>query len=212
MPVTGKNYLPVFCNVIWSIDRYDFKLKSKFSNVETGMNNEHTDPASSLCEERVFSRLFHEHLQSVYRTIFYRCGNTALSEDLAQEAFTRLWQRCAEVQPPKALAYVMRTATNLLLNHFQHQKVIFQHQNLPRSEPQVESPQFALETKEFEDRLASAIAALPEKQRVVFLLSRVDKKTYKEIANLLEISRQAVEKRIYNALQTLRREVSEKIR
>jgi len=46
---------------------------------------------------------------------------------------------------------------------------------------------------------------LPEKQRVVFLLSRIDKKTYKEIAGMLDISKQAVEKRIYNALDTLRK-------
>ena len=56
------------------------------------------------------------------------------------------------------------------------------------------------------------IADLPEKQRVVFLLSRIDKKTYKEIAEIVGISKQAVEKRMYNALDTLREVVSQRIR
>ena len=65
--------------------------------------------------------------------------------------------------------------------------------------------------KELKEELENAIADLPEKQRVVFLLSRIDKKTYKEIAEMLGISKKAVEKRMYNALDTLR-QVSKKIR
>jgi len=42
-------------------------------------------------------------------------------------------------------------------------------------------------------------------------MSRIDKKTYKEIAGILNISKQAVEKRIYNALGSLRK-ISHKIK
>ena len=81
----------------------------------------------------------------------------------------------------------------------------------PRSDRSNESPEYLLEEKEFKERLENAISALPEKQRVVFLMSRIDKKTYKEIAEILGISKQAVEKRIYNALDTLR-QISKKIK
>ena len=50
----------------------------------------------------------------------------------------------------------------------------------------------------------SAISDLPEGQREVFLLNRIDKKTYKEIAEMLDISVKAVEKRMNLALQDLR--------
>ena len=68
-----------------------------------------------------------------------------------------------------------------------------------------------MEEKELHAQIEAAISELPEKQRVVFLLSRIDKKTYKEIAEIIGISKQAVEKRIYNALDTLRK-VSKSIR
>ena len=86
------------------------------------------------------------------------------------------------------------------------------HQKQPQQQKTIQSPEFLLEEKEFKQKLEDTIADLPEKQRVVFLLSRIDKKTYKEIAEIVGISKQAVEKRMYNALDTLRAVVSEKIR
>ena len=53
--------------------------------------------------------------------------------------------------------------------------------------------------------LIDAIADLPENQRIVFLMNRLDKKTYKEIAELLDISVKAVEKRMHKALKELRK-------
>jgi len=70
-----------------------------------------------------------------------------------------------------------------------------------------ESPEFLLEEKEFMARLEKVIADLPEKQREVFLLSRIDKKKYSEISEILDISVKAVEKRMSQALITLREQI-----
>ena len=127
-----------------------------------------------------------------------------MAYDLTQEAFTRLWQNCASVLFNSAKGYVFKTANNLLLNQYQHQKVVLKFQQKPTTSHTNESPEFILEEKELKARLEAAITALPEKQRVVFLMSRIEKKTYKEIAGILGISKQAVEKRMYNALDALR--------
>ena len=55
------------------------------------------------------------------------------------------------------------------------------------------------------DKLQAAIAELSEAQREDFLLNRIDKKTYNEIAEMLDISVKAVEKRMHNALKQLRK-------
>ena len=68
-------------------------------------------------------------------------------------------------------------------------------------------PGFVMVESELKTRLEAAIAALPDKQRVAFLLSRIDNKTYQEIADLEGISTKAVEKRIYAALDKLRKVV-----
>jgi len=62
-----------------------------------------------------------------------------------------------------------------------------------------------MEEKEFMDKLQQTLAELPEGQREVFLLNRIDKKTYTQIAEMLDISVKAVEKRMHNALKHLRK-------
>ena len=170
-----------------------------------------TPKPGSVCEESTYTAIFKEYVQTLHNYLYYKTGNLSLAKDLTQEAFTRLWQNCASVVPESAKAYVFKTANNLLINEYNHQKVVLRFQNKPTSDSDIESPEFLLEQKELKEQLEAAIVALPEKQRVVFLMSRIDKKTYKEIAEVLGISKQAVEKRMYNALDTLRL-ISKKIK
>ena len=53
------------------------------------------------------------------------------------------------------------------------------------------------------------IEGLSEPQRIAFLLNRIEGKKHEEIAEMLGISRKAVEKRIYAALATLREKIGE---
>ena len=93
---------------------------------------------------------------------------------------------------------------NEFLNEVAHKKIVLQHQvHLAKSSTN-ESPEFLLEEKEFMLKLKTVISDLPEKQREVFLLSRIDKKKYSEISEIIGISVKAVEKRMSQALITLR--------
>lgn len=166
----------------------------------------------SLCEAATFTKIFQEYAQNLRNFLFYKTGNADLSDDLTQEAFTKLWQNCASVLPNSAKGYVFKTANNLLINQYNHQKVVLKYEGLPHTDRSNESPEYLLEEKEFRAKLENAIADLPEKQRVVFLMSRIDKMKYKEIAEALDISKKAVEKRMYLALDRLRQEVSSKIK
>jgi RNA polymerase sigma-70 factor (ECF subfamily) len=84
---------------------------------------------------------------------------------------------------------------------------VLKYNQIGRKEATNETPEFLLEEKEFLDKLQVAISDLKEGQREVFLLNRIDKKTYKEIAEMLEISVKAVEKRMHLALVQLREKV-----
>lgn len=165
----------------------------------------------SLCEESNYTKVFLEYAKTLRNYLFYKTGNVELSNDLTQEAFTKLWQNCASVLPNSAKGYVFKTANNLLINEYNHKKVVLKHENLPHTARSNETPEYLLEEKEFKAKLEIAIADLPEKQRIVFLMSRIDKMKYREIADMLGISKKAVEKRMYLALDKLR-QVSKKIK
>lgn len=168
-------------------------------------------PDKSLCEQQVYSKIFMEYSTTLFNYLYYKCGDAALAKDITQDAFLKLWQNCNKVNFITAKGYVFKTANNLLLNNFAKKKVHLKFQNLKKYQHSPESPAFVLEEKELYRQIEQAISDLPEKQRVAFLMSRIDKKTYKEIAGILNISKQAVEKRIYNALDSLRK-ISHKIR
>ncbi|MEC7264750.1 MAG: sigma-70 family RNA polymerase sigma factor, partial [Bacteroidota bacterium] len=67
-----------------------------------------------------------------------------------------------------------------------------------------ESPEYLMELNQFHEKLKNAIASLPQKEREVYLLSRVEKKTYAEIAEITGIGVKAVERRMSRALLGLR--------
>jgi RNA polymerase sigma-70 factor (ECF subfamily) len=70
-----------------------------------------------------------------------------------------------------------------------------------------QSPEYLFEEEEFKVKLQNAIASLTESQREVFLMNRIDGKKYREIAELLDISQKAVEKRMSAALKILKAQI-----
>ncbi len=164
------------------------------------------NPENNVCEERTFEKLFLEHSKSIFHFIYYKCGNEARSHDIVQESYTRLWENCAKVPFKNARAFLYRVANNLFLNEVKAQKVVLKY--APKSNPVTHvSPEYVLEEKEYEKKLQAAIGNLTEAQRTAFLLNRIDGKKYSEIAEMLNISVKAVEKRIHGALVNLRKEI-----
>ncbi|WP_298901126.1 RNA polymerase sigma factor [uncultured Psychroserpens sp.] len=163
---------------------------------------------TSMCDEKTYELFFKTHSQVFRNYIYYKCGDIQQAEDIVQDTFIKLWKNCAKVALEKAKSYMFTLANNAFLNQVAHKKVVLEYQKTIVNQQTNESPEFVLEEKEFLTKLNMAIADLPEKQRVVFLLSRIDKKKYREISELLGISVKAVEKRMSQALETLRKKIS----
>lgn len=165
------------------------------------------DEITGICKENIFSSFFKSHVKSLRNYLYYKFGNEDQAEDITQEAFIKLWQNCADVPLEKAKSYLYTIANNASLNVIAHQKVVLNYaKSSPNKESTNESPEFLLEEEQFKSKLLHAIEKLNEKQRVAFLMNRIDGKKYAEIAKELEISVKAVEKRIHLALIELRKE------
>lgn len=164
----------------------------------------------SVCDGIVFEQLYTSHSKSLYNFIYYKCGNQDQAEDLVQEAFIKMWNNCAKVIFEKAKSFLYTVANNLFLNEVAHKKVVLKYNQKPVNDSNIESPDFIMEEKEFMDKLQNAISDLTDGQREVFLLNRIDKKTYREIAEMLEISVKAVEKRMHGALVKMREKIGNK--
>lgn len=163
---------------------------------------------AGICEEMIFSDFFRSNAKTLRNYLFYKFGNEEQANDISQEAFVKLWENCSDVPLEKAKSFLYKVANNATLNQIAHQKVVLEYAKKENpSQHTNESPEFILEEEQFKKKLENAIQNLTESQRTAFLLNRIDGKKYSEIAEMLEISVKAVEKRIHGALVSLRQEI-----
>jgi len=161
----------------------------------------------NVCNENVYSKIYLEYATTIWNFIFFKCGNQDEADDLVQEAFIKLWNNCEKVPPEKAKSFLYKVVNNTFLNVVAHKKVILKHQTQYQHHNNDQSPQYIMEENEFKEKLQNAINNLTERQRTAFLLNRIEGKKYREIAEILDISVKAVEKRMSLALKALRSEI-----
>ncbi len=163
----------------------------------------------NVCDEQVFSQLYKKWSKDLYNFLYYKFGEKVNPEDKVQEAFIKLWKNCKETPPEKAKSFLFTVVSNLSLNEIKHQKVVLKFQEKKPKDYTNLTPEFMMEEKEYMAKFQNALGKLSEGQRTAFLLNRVEGKRHKEIAEMLGISRKAVEKRIYTALEKLRQDIEE---
>jgi RNA polymerase sigma factor (sigma-70 family) len=159
-----------------------------------------------ICTESVFTKFFKSNFYGLRNYLYFKFGNDNLADDMAQEAFVKLWQHCAEVRFPKSFLY--RVANNASLNQIAYQKVELKYRE-GNTDGHVDysNPEYLVEEDEFRQKFDKAIAGLTEAQRTALLLNRIEGKKYREIAEMLGISQKAVEKRIHGALVYMREQI-----
>lgn len=161
----------------------------------------------NTCDEHVFDELFRAHSKDLHNFLYYKFGAEYNPGDVVQDAFVKLWNNCQKVIPAKARSFLFTVANNQMLNEIARHKTVLNYRNEKPSVQTSESPQYIMEGNEYMDRLQKAIESLTEEQRVTLLMNRIEGKKHQEIADMLGVSRKAVEKRIYTALNILKEKV-----
>lgn len=152
-----------------------------------------------------FRKIYMVHAEQLVRQFYYKCGDQSLAEDLVQEAFLRLWKHRAKVTKDSSTGFLYTAANNLFLDVKKRERVQLRYMSHLPKEASQPDPSYELEEKEFAQQLEDYINRLSDDVRVTFLLNRIEKLTYREIAARLLISQKAVEKRMSKALLELRK-------
>ncbi|MCU0633593.1 MAG: sigma-70 family RNA polymerase sigma factor [Gemmatimonadaceae bacterium] len=138
-----------------------------------------------------------------------------IAADFAQEAFVRLWEHRASIDPGQSLrAWLFRTVRNLALNHHRDGRTrerllddagIEATAAVPR--PFV-APDAALEAEELLERVRAGIASLPPRQREALELSRFQGLSHAEIADVMSCAPRTVNNHLVRALEALRQHLA----
>ena len=156
--------------------------------------------------EQAMEVLFRRHYTYLCQAVFRVILDEHLAEDLVQEVFFELWKKHRRLSITTSYgAYLRRAAINKTLNYIRdHRRVKFDNQeDLPLAASLTDAVQ-QLEKAELQELIDQAIDRLPERCRVIFVLSRFEDLTYREIAANLGISEKTVENQIAKALRWLR--------
>jgi len=160
----------------------------------------------NICEKKVYKQIFDLYAHDLRNFLLYKFKDLETAEDIVQECFIKLWENCRKVPVEKAKSYLFTIGNNMFLNIKKHEQVVRKHkQTTLTGDKNIISPEFIMIEEEYARKLQALIDSLPEKQKRVFVMSRIEKKKYKEIAEELKVSIKTVEKRMSLALVYLRK-------
>jgi len=130
-----------------------------------------------------------------------------VATDIAQDSFMKIWEKNLEYNENQIKGLLYKISKELWIS--QYRKIDSARKfelNLTYEDERI-TPEDLLEYDELRVQYEEVLSILPENQREVFLMSRMEDLTYKEIADRLDIGVKAIEKRMSLALRTLRKEL-----
>ena len=159
-------------------------------------------------EAAALDTLFRRHYVDLCRVALRIVSDEAAAEDIVQVMFTKLWTRRTKLpaEIPAVGPYLRRSVRNRSLNYLRDKKRLpIDDGELPElSADERMQPGAALESEELSHRLHRAIDRLPERCRLVFVMSKVEDMSHREIAEGLDISVKTVENQMTRAYKFLR--------
>ena len=154
--------------------------------------------------EKIYNRMFNTLCNKAYRMI----NDADAAKDIVQNVFLRFWNmRDKLVINTTPDAYVYKAVINETLNYLDKKKrmVIVSGQNDALKIESGKTPEEELRFNELQQKINNLLSKLPPRCRKVFILSRFEDMTYKEIAAFLQISENTVDNHIKKALSYFRK-------
>ena len=154
-----------------------------------------------------FDVLYKKYCKRVYKFGYSILKSPEDSENLMQDVFLRLWENRHKVEKDASIkSYVFTIAYNSAISVIRKKikESLFVEYLKSLQEINIEPVNIELEYNELTKKLDEIVKALPQRQKEVYLMHKVDGLKYSEIAERLHISENTIENHISRALKTIR--------
>jgi RNA polymerase sigma-70 factor (family 1) len=157
-------------------------------------------------KEKAFEYVYNKYAVKVYNF----CRKLYLShddaEEMVQNVFISIWENRQQINPEKSFdSYLFTIAKNRITDSYK--KKLVNHAYVNYTLNQQKDFDFITEDKilfdELNNQIEKAIEKLPDRCKEVFILSRKEELSYKEIADKLDITESTVNSQITKALKIL---------
>jgi RNA polymerase sigma-70 factor, ECF subfamily len=151
-----------------------------------------------------FDEFFRAHYTRIARTIARVVGDHSRAEDLAVEAFWKLW-RNRDAQGENAGGWLYRTAVRLALNDLRGSRRRTKYEQQAPAGPALPTPEEVHAAGEQREQVRRVLAALDERDSELLLL-RASGLQYTEVAAALDLNPSSVGTMVSRAQQAFRKE------
>lgn len=170
--------------------------------------------AQSLCAHSAegasaaFGTLVMRYRNLVISVAYRVCGDPALAEDVAQDAFVRVWSRLSEFRPDGNFkAWLARITTNLAIDAVRRRRPQVDIEDLALEAPE-QGPEGAAVSRERVSVVQAALMRLPVDSRTILVLREYQSLSYQEIADVLDVPLGTVKSRLSDARRRLKAELA----
>lgn len=156
-----------------------------------------------LALETLFNRYYH----SLCKFVSIHLKDYSKAEELIADLFIKLWDSHLALEIKSVKAYLFIAAKNMAINHIQKPKNkidYYEDYGFSSELPDVElNPFDIISSREAYRKIIQLIHLLPERQREVLLMSRIDDLDKNTISAILGITVRTVETTLYQAIKSL---------
>ena len=164
--------------------------------------------AAAAGSHAAFAEIVTRHFQPVYRLVWRMTGGAADAEDIAQDAFVKLWKKPSQVREAAALkGWLMRVAANAVIDASRKPRLGALEDAPEVADPQA-MPDAPLDRAEAALLVDGRIAALPERQRLALSLVYFEGMSNVDAAAVMEVSVDALESLLARARRSLKESLS----
>lgn len=160
---------------------------------------------------QAFERLYVMYSGKLYNFVMrISSGNQYMAEEVVQSTFIRIWEVREKVDPESSfISFLCTIAKNLLMNMYQHQTIEYVYNEfLIKSGSDRDSrTEENIDLQFLNDYIDSLAEELPVQRKKIFILSKRQNYTNKEIAEMLNISESAVGTQLSLAVKFMREQL-----
>ncbi|WP_028297424.1 RNA polymerase sigma-70 factor [Olivibacter sitiensis] len=159
-------------------------------------------------DEKALERLYLRYYDLLFRQAYGILKDRVLAEDIIQDTFMHIWQRRETLSIRGSIKAYLQAMVRYQVFHSikngQARPQVYENLSERMAMDMGLSPQDILEEKELIKSIAATVDTLPERCKEVYIMSREQQLTHKEIAEQLNISTKTVENQITKALHTIK--------
>jgi RNA polymerase sigma-70 factor (ECF subfamily) len=154
-----------------------------------------------------FDLLFEVYSPKLYGFSFNYFKNESDSEELVQEVFVKVWENRRTLKSELSFkSYLFTIALNQIRKHFNKKATSLHYLESLQNDPDLTENQ-VIQNDDYElilQRINLIIEQMPQRRREIFMKSKLEGKSSKEIASELKISAGTVDNQVSEALRFIR--------